>query len=696
MAAHADSIRQAIAAMKANRPLRAEEICRDYLLMDPGSVQHLSLLGRALAKQGRLDEAASQVDQAIALAPDVPLLYEDLGSVRAQQGRYDDAITLFQKAIRLDPRAPTAHRKLGRALAAAGRGDAADRHFESYFDRDPLAGRVAEGADHLRAGRADEAIRALRAVLREHPDNVDAMRYLAIAYWREKRKPGDAEAWLRRATSIAPDFTAAWMSLGLILLDNNKPNDAIEAYRRAVALAPDSAAAWAGAGNAYAQAGQQDLSVNAYAKSLKLNPRVAGVHMSHGHALKTIGDQEAALAAYRAAIAERPRFGEVYWSMANLKVFRFEDAEVEAMEAQLARGDLTDSERIHFSFALGKGYEDKGDFDAAWSHYDAGNRLQRPLVKHDPLELEKRHEDIRAVFSRDFIARHAGSGHEAADPILIVGLPRSGSTLLEQILASHSQVEGTAELPTLGQIATSIGRFRRDDVQFPEAVLDLEGRDWRTYGQRYLEDAAKHRFTDRPFFTDKMPNNFPLLGLLHLILPNARIIDARRHPLDSCLGCYKQLFAKGQHFTYDLDDLAHYYRHYDAMMRHWHDAMPGRVLTAYYEDTVTDLDGQVRRILDHCGLAFEPGCVRFFETRRAVRTASSEQVRQPIYTDAVGAWRHYAGAGAAAPVLEWLIEDLQPILDALPDSVKAAHEGRHHALEGGGQYEDRPRRLHPP
>ena len=667
MSQHEDSVRRAIAAMKGNRPLRAEEICRDHLLMNPGSVQHLSLLGRALAKQGRFDEAATEVNQAIALAPDLPLLYEDLGSVRARQGRFGDAIPLFEKAIRLDPRTPSAHRKLGQALAAVGRGDKADQHFESYFDRDPLAGRIAEGADHLRAGRGDEAITVLREVLRNHPDNVDAMRYLAIAYWREKNKPGDAEAWLRRATSTAPDFTAAWLSLGLVLLDNNKPNDAIEAYRHAVTLAPDSAAAWAGAGNAYAQAGQQDASVAAYAKSLDLNPRAAGVHMSHGHALKTIGDQDAALAAYRAAVAERPRFGEVYWSMANLKVFRFEDAEVRTMAEQLGRGDLTDSERIHFSFALGKAYEDNGHYEPAWSHYDAGNRLQRPLVKHDPLELEKRHRDIRAIFNRDFLARHVGSGHEAPDPILIVGLPRSGSTLIEQILASHSQVEGTAELPALGQVATSIGRFRRDDVQFPESVVDLDGRDWRAYGQRYLEDAARHRFTGRRLFTDKMPNNFPLLGLLHLILPNAKIIDARRHPLDSCLGCYKQLFAKGQNFTYDLEDLAHYYRHYAAMVDHWHDVLPGRVLTVHYEDTVIDLEGQVRRILDHCRLPFEAGCIRFFETRRAVRTASSEQVRQPIYRDALGTWRHYAAH------LEWLADDLQPILDALPDSVKSAH-----------------------
>ncbi len=661
-----DSLNRAIGALKANRPLRAEEICRDHLLMDPGSIQHIALLGRALAKQGRLDEAAAQVDQAIALAPEQPLLYEDLGSVRALQGRYADAVPLFEKAISLDPRLPLAHKKLGQALATLGRGEEADRHFESYFDRDPATGRVAEAADHLRAGRADEAIATLRDVLRHHPDHVDAMRYLALAYWREKNKPGDAEAWLRRATSTAPDFVPAWMTLGLVLLDNNKAADGIVSYQHATRLEPANAAAWAGLGNAFSQAGKQDGSVAAYAKSLALNPRVAGVHMSHGHALKTIGRHEEALVAYRAAIAARPRFGEVYWSMANLKVFRFEAGEIHAMEEQLARGDLTDSERVHFCFALGKAFEDAGDIDAAWSHYDAGNRLQRPLVKHDPLELEKRHDDIRRVFGPVFLETHAGQGHDAPDPILIVGLPRSGSTLVEQILASHSQVEGTAELPALGHIATSIGRFRADGATFPDAATDLEGSDWKAYGQRYLEEAARHRFTERPLFTDKMPNNFPLLGLLHLILPNAKVIDARRHPLDTCLGCYKQLFAKGQNFTYDLEDLAHYYRHYDAIMRYWHEALPGKILTVHYEETVTDLDAQVRRILDHCGLPFEDACVHFHETRRAVRTASSEQVRQPIYFDALGKWRQYAHH------FGWLVDELAPIIDALPEAVANA------------------------
>jgi hypothetical protein len=280
--------------------------------------------------------------------------------------------------------------------------------------------------------------------------------------------------------------------------------------------------------------------------------------------------------------------------------------------------------------------------------------------------MEQRHKEIMEAFSRDFLAERAGCGFDAPDPILIVGLPRSGSTLVEQILASHSQVEGTSELPVLSKLAASVGRYRADDLQFPGSVRDLRKRDWRAYGQLYMDDSRRHRLTDKPFFTDKLPNNFPLIGMLHLILPNARVINARRHPLDSCLGCYKQLFAKGQNFTYDMEDLAHYYRNYDTVIRHWHEVLPGKVLDVHYEETVTDLENQVRRILDHCGLPFEEACVHFHETDRAVKTASSEQVRRPIYTGALGTWRNYQRH------LSLWIEDLDDIIAELPASVRRA------------------------
>ena len=660
------SIASAMSALRGNRPLRAEETCRDYLLMNPGCTDHLRLLGHALMKQSRFDEAEEQLRMAISLKPDFPQLYEDLGSVLALQSRFDDAIPLFEEAIKLEPRLPLAHKKLGQALAAVGRGEDADEHFEEFFEKDPDAGAVAIGMDHMKAGRKDEAIAAFKEVLRKNPDNVNAMRNLAVAYWREEKNYSDAEAWLRRATSIAPDYTVAWLNLGMVLVDMNKYMEAIDCYKSAIKCNPNDPAVWGGLANAYARAMYPDKSVQAFEKALELNAESPGVQMGYAHVLKTVGDQARALTAYRAAIEAKPAFGEAYWSMANLKMFRFEENEVAAMEAQIEKSGLTDSAEVHFRFSLGKAYEDKKDYDKAWHYYDTGNRKQRPLVSHDPLEMETRHSDIVEIFSEEFLKEHENKGFEAADPILIVGLPRSGSTLVEQILASHSQVEGTSELPVLSKLAASMGRYRSDNVQFPQTVLELRNRDWRAYGQQYLEAAQRHRLTDRPFFTDKLPNNFPLVGLLHLILPNAKVINARRHPLDSCLGNYKQLFGKGQNFTYDVEDLAHYYSNYDTVIKHWHKVLPGKVLDVHYEETVTDLENQVRRILDHCALPFEESCVRFHETQRAVKTASSEQVRQPIYTAALGTWRKYEKH------LGLWIEELGDIIDELPDAVRQA------------------------
>jgi len=362
----------------------------------------------------------------------------------------------------------------------------------------------------------------------------------------------------------------------------------------------------------------------------------------------------------------KPDFGEVYWSMANLMVFQFEDAEIDAMEQQLKRDDLTDSAEIHFRFALGKAWEDKGDHDRAWNYYHTGNQKQRTQVFHDPVMVEQRHDQIIEVFDREFLERNAGAGDESRAPIFIVGLPRSGSTLIEQILASHAQVEGTQELPTLTRLVSLIGRYRSDRKQYPHAVRDLKAKNFRALGHQYLEEAATYRFTDRAYFTDKLPNNFSHVGLIHLILPNAKVINARRHPFDSCLGAYRQLFGKGQHFTYDMAELADYYRKYHETMQHWHRALPGKVLDVHYEETVTDLGSQVRRILAHCGLPFEEGCVRFHETDRAVKTASSEQVRQPIYTRALGYWRHYEKH------LGIWKDELADILDTLPETVRDA------------------------
>ncbi len=666
-----DSIEAALKAMQAKRPLRVEEICRDYLGINPGCADHLRLLAHALQEQSRLSEAEEKLRFALSLRPNFPQLHEDLGSVLALQGRYDEAISSLEKAVQLDPTQALAHRKLGQVLAIVGRGEDADESFGEFFDKRPEDGQIAIGANLLKEGETDQAIDVFREVIRQNPKNVNAMRFLAITYWKEKKeKMDDAEALLRRVVEIAPDFAGGWINLAMVLVERNKFLDAIHSYQQATALEPGNPAAWGGLGNAYAIANYQDEGAKAFARAVQLKPKAATLQMGYAHVLKTLGRQDESLQAYRAAIAAKPDFGEAYWSMANLKIFNFEAEEVVAMEQQLAHEELSDSAEIHFRFALGKAYEDKKDYDRAWHYYDSGNQKQRTQVRHDPIESERRQSEIIEVFNKEFLEQHAGKGFEAADPILIVGLPRSGSTLVEQILASHSQVEGTSELPNLGRIANSIGRYRTDQEYFPLSARDLRNKDWRAYGRQYMDETRRHRETDRPFFTDKMPNNFPLMGFLHLILPNATIINARRHPYDSCLGAYKQLFGKGQNFTYDMDDLADYYRQYDMIMKHWHEALPGKVLDVHYEETVLDLEGQVRRILDHCGLPFEEQCLRFWETDRAVRTASSEQVRQPIYRGALGKWRRYENHLGV-----WQ-ERLGDIVAELPERVRRVGEKR--------------------
>ncbi len=661
-----NSLASVVKAMREGDAAKAESICRDFLVVNAASVPHMQLLGHALVRQDKLNEAKEQIEFALKIAPDYARLYEDLGNLHGLQRNYDAAISAFRRAVQLDPRLAEAHKKLAQTLIAAGRGDEVDDAFEGFLDHDHDAALVAAGAEHWRAGRFEEAETSLLSALRKNPENIDAMRFLAMVYYDQDKKPLDAEALLRRAISIAPDFHQALGNLGRILVDNSKLVEAIEVYEHLVGLKPEDDDAWAGYGRALAQAGRVKDAETAFRKSLEIQPKAPGVHMTQAHMLKTLGKQEEALKAYRKSIEYNPALGESYWSMANLKVFRFTDQEVSAMEQQLESNDLKDESRVNFLFSLGKAYEDRKDYEKAWHYYDQGNQLRRSDVIYDSVENELLLRKIREVFSKELFQDHEGAGHDAPDPIFIVGLPRTGSTLVEQILASHSQVEGTAELPNLGAIANGTGKYRPDNLAYPETIATLTQRDFESYGREYLKQVARHRVLGTPFFIDKMPNNFIHAGWLKLILPNAKIINTRRHPMDSLLGVYKQLFAKGQPFTYDTVELAEFYRCYIEMMTHWHEVLPGQVLDVHYEDTVTNLEAQVRRILDFCGLEFEESCLRFYETARPVKTASSEQVRQPIYTSALGLWKKYGDN------LTLWQEELKDIIDELPRSVRDA------------------------
>ena len=376
-----------------------------------------------------------------------------------------------------------------------------------------------------------------------------------------------------------------------------------------------------------------------------------------GHALKTVGQVPEAIESYRAAAAARPNFGDAYWSLANLKLYRFTDDEIAAMCVQEAAATTGLVDRYHLCFALGKAFEDRGETAQSWRYYAQGNALKRSESRYSPQIIETNTQRQVAVCTRAFFAHRSGWGAPAPDPIFVLGLPRSGSTLIEQILASHSQVEGTQELADIQRVVLEMqGQGPdEDDPRYPAALADMTADDFARLGERYMADTRVFR-RDRPFFIDKMPNNFRHIGLIHLMLPNAKIIDARREPMACCFSNLKQLFAQGQEFTYSEDDIARYYRTYLELMAHWDEALPGRVLRVHHEDVVDDLDGSVRRILDYCGLAFEGACVDFHKTRRSIRTPSSEQVRQPIFRDGLDQWKKYE---------PWL----DPLKAALGDAV---------------------------
>ena len=656
---------EAINNLRNGHADKTVKTCQNFLITNPSSGAHIQLLAHALIKLGRLNDAQEQIEFAIKLTPDFAGLHEDLGSIQALKNNHDLAIDSFRRAVQIDPTLTSAHKKLAQCLSAIGKNDEVDEAFENYLDRDENAALVAEGAEHWRAGRITDAESTLKSALKKNVNNVDAMHFLALIYHDENKKLNDAEALLRRATEIAPDFKQAIASLGRLLLDNGKWSDAIQAYEKLIEIEPTDDKAWAGLGRSLSLAGQVEKAVTAYEKSLALNSASPNVHMAYAHSLKTVGNQKEALVEYRESIKLRPELGESYWSMANLKVFQFEASEIEAMELQIKSSELSDSARIHFLFSLGKAYEDKKDFNQAWNYYELGNNVQRGLLSYDPVANQMQLESIKKVFSHDFIDQYRHDGFPADDPIFIVGLPRSGSTLIEQILASHSLVEGTSELPNIGDIAIGTGRYRADGLTYPKTLRSLTKRDLKAYGKEYLQQIDRHRTSRTPFFIDKMPNNFAHIGFIKLILPNAKIINTRRHPLDSCLGAYKQLFAKGQNFTYEKFELAQFYCDYIDVMDHWHEVFPGEILDIHYEETITDLEKQTRKVLEFCGLNFEEQCLRYYETKRAVKTASSEQVRQPVYTSALGFWENYS-----SQIEDWK-DHLEDVIADLPDSVKS-------------------------
>jgi len=651
---------RAVSLMKGGARQEAEALCRDALERDPGDINFVSLLGSILAGRGALDEAAQLLGRAVRAAPGHAKAQEDLGTILLNMGRAEEALPHLQKSRDLRPPSATLLSKLSAAHQKLGNLAEAEALRNEATALSPKQAKLEEATRLFIKGQFRESEKLAQELVRDHPHDVNAALLLARLAMMANCYD-DARVILEKITEMQPRFIAAWHDLGTVLKELHQYQEAVSVLEQALSLDADNALTHYYLGAALAMAARPDQAISAYQQAVTLDPELPGAHIGLGHVLKTVGDQEAGIAAYRRAIELRPNFGETYYSLANLKTFRFTPADITTMGERLANEALPVECRVHFAFSLGKAFEDLKEYDRAFEHYALANQLHRETIAYDPVQTGIAHERMRQIFSQDFFRSRPGDGGcRDADPIFIVGLPRSGSTLLEQILASHSQVDGTSELPDISMIAQGLTQPRSGQV-FPQCMVDLPEEKIRALGEQYLAQTRRHR-QGAPFFTDKMPNNFAYVGFIKTILPNAKIIDARRHPMDSCFGCFKQHFAKGQTFTYDLFELGEFYLEYCELMTHWDAVLPGQVLRIQYEEVVQDLESQVRRLLDFCGLPFESSCVQFHETKRSVRTASSEQVRQPIYSGSVQTWKRFESH------LESLKDILEPVFPALPEA----------------------------
>jgi predicted Zn-dependent protease len=644
-----------------NDPALAAEQATEILKVVPGHPLASLYLGAAWRCAGRTSSALEFLEALCRAQPHWAPVHFELGMTLSSMGRGDEAIAAFRRTTEIDPDHVDAWRALGDHLVTIGDSAGADAAYARHLKASTRDPRLLEAAAALCDNHIGPAEALLRAHLKQHPTDIAAIRMLAEVAARLGRY-GDSEKLLSRCLELAPGFTAARYNYAIVLHRQNKSLPALAEVDRILTADPRNPGYRNLRAAILIRIGEFTQAIATYEAVLGEYPQQPKVWMSLGHALKSAGRQNDCIEAYRRSIELAPELGEVYWSLANLKTFRFTPAEIQAMHAGLERSDLSPEDRWHFHFALGKALEDTGDYAESFAHYAEGNRQRRALVPYRADEATTQANRSIALFSREFFAQRAGSGSQAPDPIFIVGLPRSGSTLLEQILSSHSAVEGTMELPDIPAIVRALGERRTSDQvsKYPEVLEGLSVGQLRELGEQYLAATRIQRKAGRPFFIDKLPNNFAHVGLIHLILPNARIIDARRHPLACCLSNFRQHFARGQSFTYDLDDLGRYYRDYVRLMAHYDEVLPGRIHRVFYERMVEDTEGEIRRLLDYCGLPFEPACLRFYETDRAVRTASSEQVRQPIYREGVDQFRHYE------PWLGPLVTALGDILEQYP------------------------------
>ena len=655
-AAFEEALRRAHAALRAGQAATAERALQALEAQFPGEVNCLWLLGVALLDQGKATESIALLERALAAAADFAEARVDLARAYRRAGRLAEARAEVRRVLEKTPHHYRAWLAYGDVLVDLAQYDDARIAFERARQTDPERARIEEASAALTRDDRKKSEELFREILRRDASHVGALCGLA-AVSLAAQVPEDAERLLRHALRQSEHLPLAYRGLGPALVALGRVEEADAAAQQLLKIEPQNPQTWITIATVASRFMHQERALEAYQRAAHYQPGEVRLLMSIGHVHKSLGQRTESEASYKKVLAVDPGNSEAWWSLADLKNYSFDDAEFAAMQRLIAEREAAGSTRpgdAQLYFALGKACEHRGQYHQAFTWYAQGNARRRRDDPFDIAAFERRAARIRAFFSPQFFATHSGGGHPSAAPIFIVGLPRSGSTLIEQILASHSQVDGTMELPNIVNLVRGFDRAPHGD-SYPETVAGVPPGEFAALGGRYITDTAPLR-RGRARFTDKLPNNFSHVGLIHAILPNATVIDARRHPMDACFSTFKQHFASGQTFSYDLEDLGRYYRCYLSVMDHWDEVLPGKVLHIQYEQMVRDPETHIRRLLAHCGLPFEAACLNFHETPRPVRTPSAEQVRQPIYTQAVGYWRHFA-------------KELEPLRLALGDCL---------------------------
>lgn len=617
----------------------------------------LAVCQRYLSKHS---SALATLEKLKSLVPEHSRAFQETGHVYRAMNNAGAALNAFSRATQINPALAASFRAQIDILTATDRSHLTGQLKQQLESLEALPKPLVAVTDLIAQGKLIKAEQLCKAFMQKVPRNIEGMRLLADIGSRLGVLE-DAEFLLESAVEFAPDHTKARIDYIQVLRKRQNYQESLRQAKLLLDTDPSNPQFQSVFAVESMQSGDYDTALSMFESILKILPEDPVTLTSRGHALKTQGQTEDAIDSYRRAIKKYAAHGEAYYSLANLKLFSFSDEEIQAMEAQESNLGISHQSRIYLNFALGKAYEDKGLFDKAFMFYERGNAFKKSQSRYKASDLTAEFKAQTEVFDDAFIASHANTGFTSPDPIFIVGLPRSGSTLLEQILASHSQVDGTMELPNMLALAQKLRRGERMSAvnHYPGILKELPAEQFLEFGEKFIDETRVHRGS-APFFIDKMPNNFRHVGLIKLMLPNAKIIDARRHPMGSCFSGFKQLFAEGQEFTYGLEEVGTYYRDYVELMDHWDKVLPGQVLRVQYEEVVADLDTQVRRILDYCGLEFEESCINFHETDRSVRTPSSEQVRQPIYQSGIEQWKNFESN------LDPLKQALGPMLERYP------------------------------